>query len=138
MAKKSILFVDDEASLLHSLKRVLRPIDDDWHMAFTESASQALIMMELVPVDVVVSDMCMPQIDGLEFLQLVKEKYPVTVRVMMTGQFDYEVYREGTEISQYFLWKPVQPSALETLLQLLSKKEVKLGDARQSDHDCGS
>lgn len=126
MAVQSILFVDDDETLLNSLKRLLKPLEADWQMAFAQGASEALIMLALAPVDVVVADMCMPQMDGVEFLGLVKERYPSSVRVMMTGQPDYEIYHDSMAISQYFLWKPVQPSAMETLLQLFSNREVNL------------
>lgn len=128
MSANSIIFVDDDVSMLNSLKRMFKSLERDWQMAFASGASEALIMMELAPVDVVVADMCMPQIDGIEFLGLVKEKYPDTVRVMLTGRSDYEIYRDSMAVSQYFLWKPVQPSAMETLLQLLSNREVRLGN----------
>ncbi|MEA3544332.1 MAG: response regulator [Thermodesulfobacteriota bacterium] len=126
MTVKSILFVDDEVPLLNSLKRMLKPLEHDWQLTFAGGASEALIMMEQAPVDVVVADLCMPQMDGIELLSLVKEKYPHVVRVMLTGQPEYENYRNSMTVSQYFLWKPVKLSAMETLLQLLSNQEVCL------------
>ncbi len=131
MSGRSILFVDDEPLILNGLKRMLKPLAHDWNISFASGAAEALVLLEIAPADIIATDMCMPQMNGLELLGLVKEKYPATVRVMMTGKSDYEIYRNGMEISQYFLWKPVQMSAMETLLQLLSNREISL--AGESD-----
>ena len=131
MARRSIIFVDDEKALLNSLRRMLKPLEDDWQMAFVESGAQALVMMELVPVEVLVTDMIMPEMNGLELMDIIGERFPDVTRVMMTGQNDYEIYRNGMAISHYFLWKPVQPSAMRTMLQLLSGQEV--GDLLPED-----
>ena len=126
MTVQSILFVDDDQLVLDGLKRMLRPLQADCQFSFAGSASEALILLETVSYDIVATDMCMPQMNGMTLLELIKNKFPDVIRIMMTGQSDYEIYRNGMDVSQYFLWKPVSLSAMETLLQLLSNREICL------------
>jgi len=82
---KRILFVDDEPNILAGLKRQLRSQRKEWEMAFAESGEAALDMLSETPFDVVVSDMRMPGMDGAELLNRVKERYPETVRIILSG-----------------------------------------------------
>ncbi|MGJ8680786.1 sigma-54-dependent transcriptional regulator [Paraglaciecola sp.] len=82
-SKASILFVDDEKHILESLKRVVRDMDLDVHLA--NSAEDGLLILGENNIDIVVSDKNMPGMDGSEFLQQVAEKWPETVRIMLTA-----------------------------------------------------
>ncbi len=79
----TILFVDDEMNILASLRRGL--IDVDYHCIYTTSGEKALEIMEKEPVNVIVSDMRMPGINGLELLKIVKKRWPHTVRIVLSG-----------------------------------------------------
>ncbi|MEZ0536204.1 response regulator [Caldicellulosiruptoraceae bacterium PP1] len=83
MKKRTILFVDDEENILNSLKRSL--FDEEYRCIFTISAEEALNILNREEVHVVVADMKMPQMDGLTFLKIVKEKYPKIVRIVLSG-----------------------------------------------------
>ena len=61
---RKLLFVDDDPAILQGLRRMLRVMRDEWEMSFAESGQQALRMMKKVPVDMVVTDMRMPGMDG--------------------------------------------------------------------------
>ena len=80
--RKTILFVDDERSVLSSLRRLLRR--EDWNLLFADSGPKGLEMMEAHRVDLVVSDVRMPGMDGITFLKAVKERYPHTVRLILS------------------------------------------------------
>ncbi len=121
---KSILFVDDEMPILKSLRRILRPLDDQFDFSFADSSNGAMVALGIIPIDIIIVDMCMPGMNGLELLKYVTEKYPQVLRIMMTGKADYEIYHEGREVSHYFLWKPIKPEALKTLLFQLTDQEV--------------
>ena len=82
---KRILFVDDEANVLQGLQRMLRPMRDEWEMAFFESGSQALQAMTQKEFEVVVSDMRTPGMSGADFLAELKKWYPQTVRIILSG-----------------------------------------------------
>ena len=66
--KKRILFVDDEPMVLKGLQRTLRKMRDMWDMTFTPSAEKALAILDHHPMDVIISDMKMPQMDGTQLL----------------------------------------------------------------------
>jgi len=78
-----ILFVDDEANILSSLKRLFRPLG--YHIFTAESGAQGLEIMHSETVDLVISDMRMPEMNGAQFLEKVREKWPNTVRILLTG-----------------------------------------------------
>ncbi|WP_018989516.1 HD domain-containing phosphohydrolase [Aromatoleum toluclasticum] len=82
----SILLVDDEASILSSLRRLLRPSGYTIHLA--ESGKAGLEVLEREHVDVVISDMRMPEMDGAQFLEHVRNRWPAVIRLLLTGYAD--------------------------------------------------
>ena len=80
---RTILFVDDEEKILKSLQRGL--LDDPYHCLFATSGKEALETMEKNEVHVICTDMRMPDMNGLELLKIVKEKHPMTVRMVLSG-----------------------------------------------------
>ena len=70
---RTILFVDDEQNILNSLERSL--FKEPYRKIFAQSVSQAKSILASQPVHIVVSDMNMPETNGLQFLKEVKEKY---------------------------------------------------------------
>ena len=79
----TVLFVDDEASILSSLRRLFRPFG--YRILTAESGAAGLEIMAQQQVDLVVSDMRMPEMNGAQFLEKVREKWPDTVRILLTG-----------------------------------------------------
>ena len=83
-----ILCVDDAPNILNALNRLLRR---PGHTVVTaESGAAGLELLEQHPVDMVISDMRMPQMSGDEFLRLVAERSPDTVRILLTGFSDLQ------------------------------------------------
>lgn len=113
-----ILFVDDEANILDSMKRQLRKR----FQVFTALGGQEglNILKSEGPFAVVVSDMRMPGMDGIEFLETVKVMYPETVRLMLTGNADQGTAIDAVNKGQIFrfLNKPCPTSMLVTSLAL--------------------
>ncbi len=81
--KPTVLFVDDEDQILKSLKRGL--LDEPYRKIFALSGKEALEILEEKQVQVIVTDMRMPEMNGLELLKIVKEKYPEVIRVVLSG-----------------------------------------------------
>lgn len=79
----TILFVDDEANILSSLKRLFRPLG--YRIFTAESGAQGLEIMDRETIDLVVSDMRMPEMNGTQFLEKVRERWPDTIRILLTG-----------------------------------------------------
>lgn len=83
MEKRTVLFVDDEEKLLRSLKRGL--LAEPYNALFANSGKKALEVLKNNEVHVLVTDMRMPEMSGLELLKIVKEEYPHIVRMVLSG-----------------------------------------------------
>lgn len=79
----TILFVDDEESILAALRRGL--FEEPYRCMFTTSGQKALEIVQLESIAVIVSDMRMPGMDGLQLLRKVKELSPRTIRIVLSG-----------------------------------------------------
>ena len=81
-----ILCVDDEPNILSALRRLFR--SEGFQVRTAVGGAAGLALLEAEPVDLVISDMRMPEMDGTEFLQKVRERAPDTVRLLLTGYSD--------------------------------------------------
>ena len=101
-----VLFVDDDRNITEAYKRIF--YRDDIEVLTAESGREALEILETGDVAVVVSDERMPGMSGSEFLVKVRELYPKTVRIMLTGYATLEVALDAINRSEVyrFLIKP--------------------------------
>ena len=81
-----LLFVDDEPSILKALRRLF--MDEDWTLHFATSGVEGLELLSREPVDLVVSDVRTPGMDGAAFLRTVKERHPQVARIFLSGYAD--------------------------------------------------
>lgn len=115
---EKILLVDDDQSVLDAITRQLRK---RFSIDVALSAQQALEMMRVSgPYAVIVSDMRMPGMDGVQLLTIVKDTYPETIRLMLTGNADQETATEAVNKGQIFrfLNKPCSTATLATSIAL--------------------
>jgi response regulator RpfG family c-di-GMP phosphodiesterase len=82
----TLLLVDDEVNVLKSLMRLLHA--HNYRLLMAASGAEALILMAREPVDLVISDMRMPQMDGAELLSRIRQQWPDTMRLLLTGHAD--------------------------------------------------
>lgn len=118
MMTEKILLVDDEPNVLQSMQRQLRK---RFKVVVAESGDEALsILKDKGPFAVIVSDMRMPGMDGVQFLSKAKDSFPDTVRIMLTGNADQETASEAVNAGQIFrfLTKPCSTAVLVTSLAL--------------------
>jgi len=83
-----ILCVDDEPNVLKSLRRLFRGSEYIVHLA--DGGAKGLEVLEQEPIDLIISDMRMPQMDGAEFLTQAATRWPDVVRILLTGYADIE------------------------------------------------
>lgn len=114
---KRVLFVDDEPNVLMGLKRMLHALRSEWEMSFVASGAEALETMEKSSFDVVVSDIRMPGMDGVELLSRVKERHPQTVRIVLSGHADRDVILRSVVHVHQFLAKPCASHDIKTTVQ---------------------
>ena len=116
--KKNILFVDDNDNVIQGLKRQLRPFRDEWQLYFANNAEAALAVMENQPIDLIVSDMLMPDIRGEELLLTIKQLYPATIRIIFSGYSDETTLKKALEVAHQYFCKPCN---IETLRESISQ-----------------
>jgi putative nucleotidyltransferase with HDIG domain len=127
--KKRILFVDDEPFMLHGLQRMFRPLRNEWETEFVETGAKALERIAQGPCDVVVSDLVMPGMNGVLFLNEVRRRHPSSVRFILSGQSDPEIVMECVGVAHQFLAKPCEVEDLETAI----RRALKLDTALQNE-----
>lgn len=127
--KKHILFVDDDSNILHGMKRLLRPLRDEWEMAFVNSGTEALDYMVRTPVDVVVTDMRMPGMDGAQLLTEVVAKRPAAVRIVLSGQASRGSMTRALASTHQYLEKPCDPDVLKAVVTRATALQRLLPDA---------
>jgi len=108
----SLLIVDDEPNVISSLKRQLRK--EDFTIFSAGSGIEGISLLDDQDVGVVISDMMMPGMDGIAFLNLVKERKPDTVRLLLTGHGSMENAVDAINRSRIFeyLIKPWEANKL--------------------------
>ncbi len=84
--KATLLLVDDEPSVLSALRRLFRL--HGYTTLLASGGAEALVLMGEQPVDLVISDMRMPEMDGAEFLEAARAQHPDVVRILLTGYAD--------------------------------------------------
>ena len=104
--KRRILFVDDEKKVLRGLKRMLHSKRREWEMAFALGGKGALEILNQGAVDVLVSDMRMPEMDGVRLLAEVRKHYPETVRIALSGHSDQGMVFKTVQLAHQYLSKP--------------------------------
>lgn len=122
------LFVDDEPMLLSGLRRMLRPMRDEWRMSFVESADAAVELLNSETYDVVVSDIRMPGRSGVDFLAEVAERWPDTVRIILSGEADLDTACRSVRVSHQFLSKPCDLDALRATITRACHLKRTIGD----------
>jgi diguanylate cyclase (GGDEF)-like protein/PAS domain S-box-containing protein len=85
---QTLLLVDDERNILTSLSRLLRR--EGYHILTAESPAEAFRKLAVEPAQVIISDQRMPDMSGTEFLSRVRQLYPDTIRIVLTGYTDLE------------------------------------------------
>jgi len=130
MTRKQVLFVDDEPKILKALRRILYPVQKEWDFYFAESAAEAMLILDRQRINVLVTDMQMPGMNGLELLKESRRLYPSVVRVMLTGQPSKELFCEVLTVCHYFFWKPVNNQELINLLGGIADLDNSLQDER--------
>ncbi len=113
----SVLFVDDEKCVLRALERTLR--DEGYITSFCSDPLDALTRIGEEAFDIVVSDFMMPNMSGVDFLALVRERRPASFRMLMTGCADSQATIRAINESAvcHYLEKPWTDAELKAALR---------------------
>ena len=104
MTEPTLLLVDDEQAILNALTRVLRK--EPYRLLTTVSAEEALEILERETVHVVASDFRMPGTSGVDLLREVKQRFPNTVRVILSGYADGHVIVDSINVGEVYRFLP--------------------------------
>lgn len=122
----TVLFVDDEDNILNALRRLFRPAG--YRVLTAGSGAEALALLQQEQVDLVVSDMRMPHMNGAELLEQVYRQYPDTMRVLLTGHADIGMTVDAINKGQIlrYIAKPWDDNdMLVTVRQALERKQLE-------------
>jgi len=125
-----ILVVDDEEILLKSCERALIPSGHD--VLTSRNPAEALGLLEKEHFDLVLSDLKMPDIDGIELLRRVKENWPDTEVIIMTGHGTVNTAVSAMKLGVFdYIEKPFTPDAINVIVEkAMERKNLYLENAR--------
>ncbi len=125
--RRTILVVDDEPGILEALRRTLKV--DGYRVLTASGGKEALAILEHEPVHILISDIEMPEMKGLELLARVREQWPEVVRIVLTGRGSFDsaidAINEG-EVHRFL----TKPWSNDVLLQTLRATVVRLPELR--------
>ncbi|HEX2583903.1 MAG TPA: response regulator [Steroidobacteraceae bacterium] len=114
---KRVLFVDDDQNLLGGLRSRLYKRRKEWEMVFAESGMAALEELTANPVDLIVSDIRMPGMDGADLLSTVKKRWPKTIRMVLSGYAEEEKLLQLVSLAHRYLSKPCDMAQVEAMIE---------------------
>jgi DNA-binding response OmpR family regulator len=122
---KKVLIVDDEETLTWSMARSLSKDKDNYEVLIANNGREALNFLEKSKIDLVISDIRMPDINGLDLLVKIKKEYPRTKVIIMTAYGSADVQKEANQRgSLYYVEKPFEISDLrKIIIDLIGKKK---------------
>lgn len=112
----NICIVDDEPSILNTLSSILE--DEGHQVSLAKSGAEALKLIRTEPPDLVILDIWMPEIDGLETLKRVRQQFPNLMVIMMSGHGSVETAVKATKLGAYdYLEKPLDLEKVTILVR---------------------
>ena len=125
--KPVIVFIDDEPNILQGIRRYTRSQRGAWDMRFVESGKEAMELVAGTPVDVIVSDMRMPEISGADLLEHISLKAPYMIRIILSGEAEEAQTYRTIGRSHRFIAKPCDPAVLIHEIDAILSLRQRLG-----------
>jgi HD-like signal output (HDOD) protein/CheY-like chemotaxis protein len=129
LAQTRVLFVDDEPLVLRSIDRALRTRKVPWEARFVDSGGAALDLLTTERFDVVIADLRIPDLDGVELLTIVQRMYPKIARLVLSGQVGTDDCLRAMRVAHQCMAKPCNIDTLRHIVQRLSQSQSLLEDA---------
>ena len=132
-ARPRILLVDDEQEVVQGLRRALARRAKAFDVAVACSAAEALVALALEPCAVVVTDMQMPGINGLELLEEIARSRPSVGRVLLTGTAEADAATRALPAAHRFLCKPCNVTRIAETCHELQRYALQAAHASDAD-----
>lgn len=127
----SVLAVDDEQIVLDSIRKHLRREDFELHTVL--SVAEALELMDRAAVDIVLTDLMMPVTDGMQLLEIMKQRSPQTPVIMITGYATINTALQATNLGAFdYVAKPFTKSELVSVVTRAAEL-VRASDVRETE-----
>jgi len=136
MEKRTVLFIDDDVIVLKSLERGL--MDESYNKFFAKSCEEANEILQREEIHVIVTDMCMPEMTGLEFLRTVRKEHPDIIGIVLSGydqDVDLKAAVDQGEVFKLIMkpWK-LGGTSFETIVsQAVDQYNLKSGQASSEE-----
>jgi putative nucleotidyltransferase with HDIG domain len=114
---RTIVFVDDDPALLDGLRMRLYKHRHDWSMKFLADGVSAIAEFEVNPVDLIVSDVRMPGMGGGQLLSVLKERWPATIRIILSGHADAPQALRLASLAHQYVGKPCDAEEVENVIE---------------------
>ncbi|NBI30304.1 response regulator transcription factor [Chengkuizengella marina] len=130
----NILMVDDEPIVRNAMANMIQSMEDDYDVKTAEDGEDAMIKLNDISFDIVITDIRMPGVDGLKLAKYIYENYPKTYIVMLTGHADFEYARTALQykVVEYLL----KPISMESVKEIINKIELMIQN-RKSKSEIG-
>lgn len=121
MAKRKVLIIDDSFDITRVLKSAIFTLDPDIDVMVTPSAEEAMLEISREKLDLIITDIRLPGISGLELLRKIRDRHPNVKIVMMSGITDRDIEEKARDAgANIFLRKPIEmPLFLNTISLIL-------------------
>lgn len=127
----NILLVDDESLVRTSMARMIVNVEPNHRLSEAEDGEEALKLLQEQPFDLVITDIRMPAVGGLELSKQISERWPDIFIIMLTGYADFHYAQEAIRynVEEYLL----KPASVEHIQQAIAKVEAALRSRRASE-----
>jgi putative nucleotidyltransferase with HDIG domain len=113
---QTILFIDEEKFVLNALKRSFRKMRQEWDMRFADGPAEALKILANESIEVIVSETIFQGQSGLDFLEMVRQGHPHSVRIILSGYSDRNVVLKSVDLAHQYLAKPCEDEELKATI----------------------
>jgi putative nucleotidyltransferase with HDIG domain len=135
-SKKNILFVDDDPLLIRGFQRSMTensneqeiPTSMDWNIYFCSNSQEALKVLAQRTIDVIVTDLRLPGVRGLELLNIVAERYPEIIRFILTGNTEEDITLQAVRSAHQSIAKPLELANLRYTIERSCQLKQLLND----------
>lgn len=123
---RRVLFIDDDPAVLAGLRRMLRSKRNEWDLTFADGGQGALETLARESFDVVITDMRMPGVGGIDILAHLRVEHPETVRIVLSGHTEQSSALRSASLAHRFLSKPCEPLRLIEAIDQACRLEQRL------------
>jgi putative nucleotidyltransferase with HDIG domain len=118
ISKIRIIFVDDDLCIISSMRRTTKLLRPEWETLCAQDGKTALELQNTSPADVIVSDIMMPGMDGTVLLGLIRDRWPETIRIALSGQVGLEQVMRSIQGVHQYISKPCDGEMLISKIEL--------------------